>query len=226
MSDQPAPAPKPAPRRAEQDQATANLITATRQMIESARDDAAIAATLAGRGYDADKFSEGLALQQAAQDAFTIRQTAMAAQKQAAATLDGAEATAREMYLDFRETVRAVMTASADRTALGLTGKIPEDLQKFITTARASYTAAQSGPYAATLATYGFPAAAIAAAVAALDALSTADQAQTAAIAAAVQATANRDAAVKAVDQWSRQFKRIAAVALRAQPAQAKKLGL
>jgi len=232
MSDQPAPTPVPTPapktptRHAEQDQEVANFITETRQMIESARDDAVIAPLLAARGYDAASLAKGLALQQTAQSTFTLRQTAMAAQKGASAAAEGALAAARSAYVDFRETARATFSDSNARTALGLTGKIPEDLQKLITTARASYTAAQSAPYQATLATYGFPAATIASALAALDALSTADKAQNAAIAAAVKATSDRDAAVKALQQWAKQFKSIASVALRAQPIQAKKLGL
>lgn len=114
----------------------------------------------------------------------------------------------------------------ADQASLGLKGEAPRDAQKFITTARASYATAQTAPYATILATYGFPAETIAAAVAALDAFSKAGEAQTAAAAAAVQATADRGAAVDALKQWSKQFKNIAAVALRTQPAQAKKLGL
>ena len=57
-----------------------------------------------------------------------------------------------------------------------------------------------------------------------MDALSTTDEAQNAAIGAARQATARRDAAVKSLDDWGKQFKRIAKVALRDQPALAGKL--
>jgi hypothetical protein len=113
---------------------------------------------LAARGYDAAKLAEGLNLQQAAHAAFTARQTALAGQKQAIAAADGAEATARHTFDDFRETARAVFTASADRTALGLVDKIRNDTQKFITEVRTSDTTAQTEPYQATLATYGFPA--------------------------------------------------------------------
>jgi hypothetical protein len=228
MSDQPVtpPAPKTPSRRADQDQVIANLITETRQMIEIARDDPAIAPVLAGRGYDAAALAAGLALQQAAQDAYTARQIAMAAQQQAAATAADALAAARAAYTDFRETARSTFSDPNVRTALKVTGVIPEDLQKFLTAARASYTAAQSAPYQATLATYGFPAETLASAVAALDALSEAYKSQKAIGKDAVQATSDRDAAVKALNQWAKQFKGIASVALRAQPIQAKKLRL
>ncbi|MGC1376743.1 MAG: hypothetical protein WA821_10980 [Anaerolineales bacterium] len=228
MTDEPVspPAPTPTPKRAapraEQDQEIANMITETRQMIGVAQDDAELAALLATRGYDADTLAEGLSLQQAAQDAFTARQAASAAQKQAIANATEAEAAARQAYTDFRQTARALFAASAERAALGLTGDVPRDAQKFITLARASYAAAQSAPYAAALSKYGFSGQA----VAALDAFSKAGEAQNAAAAAAVKATADRDATAKALKQWSKQFKSIAAVALRAQPTQAKKLGL
>jgi hypothetical protein len=165
-------------------------------------------------------------LQQAAQAAFTVRQTALAAQKQAVAAADGAEATARHTFDDFRETARAVFTSAADRTALGVTGSVPKDQQKFITTARASYAAAQAEPYQAAFATYGFPAATIAVALATLDSFTTAIEAQKSAVGAATQATAAREAAVKELYAWVKQFSKIAAVALRAQPALTKKLGL
>jgi hypothetical protein len=225
MSDEPAPTPaptpKPASRHADQDQDVANLITEIKQMIGAAQGDAALGALLAARGYNAAKLDEGQRLQAAAQDAFNARQTAMAAQKQAASAQADAESAARQSYTDFRKIARTIFTAPADQSALGLTGEIPRDAQKFITTARASYTAAQSAPYAA-LAGYGFPAEALAA----LDAFSNAAQAQNAAAAQAVKATADRDAAVDALKQWNKQFKSVAAVALRGQPAQAKKLGL
>jgi hypothetical protein len=224
MTDEPTPTPtpKPAPPRAEQDQKIANLITETKQMIGIAQDDTALSALLAARGYDAATLAEGLALQQAAQDAFTTRQAARAAQKQAAANATKAEDAARQAYADFRQTARVLFAVPADQAALGLTGNAPKDAQKFITLARASYAAAQSAPYAALLSRHGISGQA----VAALDAFSKAGEAQSAAAAAAVKATADRDAAAKALKQWSKQFKSIAAIALRAQPAQAKKLGL
>jgi len=57
--------------------------------------------------------------------------------------------------------------------------------------------AAQAAPYQATLATYGFPAATLTAALGTLDAFSAEDQAHTAAVSQATQAIANRDAVVQ-----------------------------
>jgi hypothetical protein len=93
-----------------------------------------------------------------------------------------------------------------------------------ITLARASYQAAQAEPYASILATYGYPAATITAALAGLDAYSKADTDQNAAIGDATKATADRNAAVKALNVYMKQLRGIAKVALRKRPDLLKKL--
>jgi hypothetical protein len=213
-------------RRSEQDQATANLITEALQLFETARDDPEIAPLIAARGYDAAKLKEGLGLQAAAQAAFTARQTAIAMHKHASAAADGAESTARRTFDDFRETARAVFSAAADRAALGIANIAPKDQQKFITAAHASYTTAQTEPYQAALGTYGFSAQTLTAALATLDAFTAAIEAYKSAVGAAIQATAGREAAMKTLSAWIKQFKKIAAVALRDRPDLRKKLDL
>jgi hypothetical protein len=195
-------------------------------LIQIARDDAEIAPLLSPRGYTAQKLAEGLRLQEAAQAAFAARQNALAAQKQTAAAGDAAEDAARAAFTDFRGVARALFSSPAERTALGLTGLVSHDAQKFITTARASYTTAQAEPYKSALASYGYPAAAIKVAAGTLDAMTTAYEAQQSAAGAALQATTDRDAAAKALDTWVRQFSQIAAVALKSKPALARKLGV
>jgi len=78
---------------------------------------------------------------------------------------------------------------------------------------------AQTKAYQATLATYGFPAATLTAALATLDAFSDADKAHQSALSAATQVTADRDAAVEELNAWVKQFSKIAGVALKSQPA-------
>jgi hypothetical protein len=225
MTDPVVPTPKPVKRNAEQDQIIADKITAAAQYLDTVEGDPEISAVLVTRGYDTAKLKEGRTLHAAAQSAFTQRQLTMAAQGQATAGLSGNAATAREMVVDFRETVRSITAfTAADRVALKVNGTLPTDKQKFITLARASYEAAQQPPYAATLATYGFPAATITAALAALDAYSKADTDQNTAIGAATKATADRNAAVKALDAYMKQLRGIAKVALRKRPDLFKKL--
>jgi hypothetical protein len=225
MTDPAVPSQKPVKRRADQDQKIADQITADGQYLETVKTDPEILATLAGRGYAPAKLDEGLTLQRAAQAAFTHRQTMLAAQGHATAGLSGSIATAREMYIDFRDIVRSITGFTAnDRKALNASGAVPDDKQKMLTAARASYQAAQTEPYASTLATYGYPATVIDAALAALDAYSAADTDQNSAIGNATKATADRNAAVKALDVYMKQLRGIAKVALRKRPDLLKKL--
>jgi len=96
-----------------------------------------------------------------------------------------------------------------------------------ITVGRASYDAAlQSPTYQADLAKYGFPQANLQSAVALLDSLASADNAQEVAKAGAVRATQERDNAAKALKAWMSQFRGIAKVATRGRPDLLKKIGL
>jgi len=225
MTDTAVPSLKPVKRRADQDQKIADQIAADGQYLETVKTDAEILEILAARGYDAAKLDDGSTLQRDAQAAFTRRQVAMAAQSRATAGLSGNTATAREMYLDFRETVRAITDFTAsDRAALKAGGVVPDDKQKMITLARASYQAAQAEPFASILATYGYPPDAIAAALAALDAYAAADTDQNSAIGSAAKATTDRNAAVTALAVYMKQLRGIARVALRKRPDLLKKL--
>jgi hypothetical protein len=129
------------------------------------------------------------------------------------------------MYVDFRETVRAISEFTAsDRIALKVNGTIPADRQQMLTAARASYQAAQTEPYASRLATFGYPAAVITNALTALDAYSTADVNQNSAIGDATKATTDRNTAVADLDTYMKQLRQLAKVALRKRPDLLKKL--
>lgn len=223
---QPEPAPKPPVERAEQDQEIANNITEAEQVINTAKTDPEIAPLVAARGYDAETLAEGAALRAAAQSAFNQRQQALGDQRDASNAMDQAEKASRELYADFRETARALYGAGADQTKLGLKGNVPADLQKFITTARASYTAGQAEPYAAKLAKHGFKPETLAAALKGLDQLKDANETHRKASGDAIKATKTRDRAHDDLMAWMGRFKRIAKVALRRKPELRSKLKL
>jgi hypothetical protein len=212
--------------RAYQDQRLADCIAEAGHLVETVRADAALSSTLRGRGYDTQKLDTGAALQLAAQLAFNARQAALGAQKGATENVNAAESAARQTYADFRETVRAVFPNPADRAKLGAVGKVPQDTQPFITQARASYAAAQTDPYSAVLATYGFAASAVNNAVSGLDQLEAATEARRIAQGAALKATQDRNLACQALCGWVKQFRQIAKVAFRQKPEQRKKLKL
>jgi hypothetical protein len=134
--------------------------------------------------------------------------------------------TAAHMYADFRETARAVFTSTAERSALSINSNVPKDAQKFITVVRASYAAAQNDPYKTTLVKYGYPAAHIAEAVAALDAYSTSIESHGVSKSDAEKATTDRNAAYKELVKWNQQFTKIAKVATRTRSDLSKKLNL
>jgi hypothetical protein len=168
-----------------------------------------------------------MALQSAAQAAFTDRQQAFAGQKQAAADLAEADQAARGAYAAFRTTGRSLFIAAADRTALGLAGQVPDDTEKFVTAARAGYSAALETPaYLNELAQYGSPQATLQAGLVLLDALDATRAAHERAKAAAIRAPQQRDAAAANLDAWLRQFRGIAKVATRGRPDLARKLDL
>lgn len=223
----PAPAAKPAPRpRADQDQQVANDISDALELIQTAKTDADLGPLIAERGYDTEKLTAGAALQSTAQTAFNERQKAKAISDKAGGIFADAEAAARRVYAEFRETARVEFSLADDQTALGIKGKVPADLQKFITTAKASYAAAQAEPYASGIAKAGFKAAKLQCAVAAIerlpvqhaDALKAAGDAQTATLA--------RNAAHEALTEWIGKFRRLARLALKGQPGMMAKLKL
>ncbi len=121
---------------------------------------------------------KGAVLQSAAQAAYNGRQKASGKKKEATAPAAAAEESARVTYSDFRETARALFAEEAGLAKLGLKGKAPADLQKFITAARASYSGANDEPYASRLAKRGFKPADNVKAQAELKALATVDAEQ------------------------------------------------
>ncbi len=218
------PSPLPVKERADQDQAKLDRIVACGQKLAIALGDAEIVALLAPRGFDAAKLQAGVTLQQTALARFTARQSALKLPPQASAARESAEATAREMYSEFRENARRLYKSSADRANLALNGTVSKDTQKFIGMATISYTNAQKEPYAAVFADNGYPAAYLASALAAVEAFKLADQDQNAAIGAATKTTADRDAAFKELDRWMKIFERLTETALKHRPDLLKKL--
>src|SRR5882757_8555779 len=149
-------------KKAEQDQALANAIGAASKLIETARANAEILALLAPRGYDLAALDDALTTKYApAQAGFDARQVAMGIQSSATKALGDTEAQERKDFADYREIARTCFSTAADRIALGLNGTTPNDLDKFLTTATASYGAGKKAPYTAKLTVRGYAPASI-----------------------------------------------------------------
>ena len=143
------------------------------------------------------------------------RTEAIANQYRATRVVQDANRVARTAYGNFRMLAQIVLKTDADRTALSLNVRIPADRARFIRQARASFEAALTPDYAPALARRGYPESVIRDGLARLDALVAADAAQLAAKAAAQQATADRRAAMRRLDDWFIEFRDIAKIALR-----------
>ncbi len=214
-------------KRAEQDQAMANDISAALATLQTLRDDGEVSAVLAERGYDGAAADEAIAtLHEPAQAAYEARAAAMAKADGTQDLLDAAAVTERKDFADYRETARAVFPASDAKVALGLNGRTPPDLQKFLTAAKASYAAGKKAPYAEKLARRGYTAARIDAELAGIKLVGDLSSAAASAAGAAKKATADRDVAFKALKAWMGEFRRIAKRALRERGDLLTKLGL
>lgn len=206
-------------QRAEQDQKMANAISAASKWIETARDNAEIQALLAPRGYDVAVLEEALVTKyEPAQKAFEARQVAMGVLTSANSALAAAEAQERKDYADYREIARVSFPLAADHVALGLNGKAPADTEKFLTTAIASYSAGKKAPYTAKLTVRGYAPAAIEAELQGLKAVGNFAKAAKNAKGAAEKATITRNAAAKALKEWTAEFRKVAKRTLRGRP--------
>ncbi len=203
----------------------ANDITEAGQMFDKIEVSEEIRALLLPRGYGPEDLAEGRALQTSANETYGARQTAISRQRSASDAVGVLEPKVRETFADFRETVTKVI-AKPDWAGLGATGRVPGDTQKFITAVRNAYLAGKQPAYAAPLAKYGYPATTLDADLALLKAYESADSAHETAMGAATQATKDRNADSKALDQWLKQFKPLARLALKSKPGLVKELKL
>jgi len=230
MNDTLTPKPEPAARRgrANQDQALANRINQYRNALAAVQANAELGALLAPRGYDAAAIAAGVGLCDAAQTGFNVRQEAQAGQLQASVAMQSALKAARAGFDDFRKIARAIFkTDPAAQSALGATGRLPDDREKFQTAAAAAYAVALGhDAYLTALGKRGFGQAALAAEQVKLAALTQANAANETAQAAARRATIERDAAAKSLDGWWAEFRVVARIAFKDRPDLAGALGL
>lgn len=231
--DDPVPAPDPTPTPlppvrtpSPQDVKMAAAIADAKNFLTVAGSDPEIAPLLAVRSYDAAKIAAGLALQAAAQDAYTARQTEISAQDAISAALSDADDAARAAYSLFRENVRAAPFAEADVQALGVQGRVPLQRAAFLTMARAGYDVAATKPYSDVLKNFGYKAADLGAAAASLDALEAAAAAQNSESGDAKGATKARNDAFAALDSWMGDARRAAKLALKGRDDLLRKLAL
>lgn len=223
MTDNPNPQPSEPPAkkpRAAQDQADANLINTYRTRLTAIMSNTASVASLTPRGYDMAGLTEGLAACDLAQDKFNARQLAMDEKSAASKAAKQADKAARDGYADFAKIAAKVFKDNPTaKAAVVVSSRQLTDQEKFLTNVEAAYNAVTARvTYQAALSKRGYSADAIQAEQAKLRAVTTTSAAHEAAKQAATRATAERVAALKALNTWWGEFAATAQVALKDRP--------
>ena len=204
--------------RADQDQIIANFIGNMEGNLDALDGDPELAERMAKRGFVETRREEGRGALGELKATFQTRQVKLGTQGEKATLSDVAEKVAQTKYADFRGTVRTAFTAPDTRRALGVSGSVPKDTEKFLTLAETGYNAAAQAPYIAPLEGYGLDATERAASLASLTAFRAAREGHRSAIASAKAATKERDDAYKVALKWNRDLLRMAKIALRDRP--------
>jgi hypothetical protein len=225
------PPQKAAQPRSPQDKRQAREIATAGQIIRAvtadAENDAAIGLALTEGGYTAAELNRADGLQEAAQAALA-EQLAVGGTKDAAnKAYAAAEKSLTTLYLNLRGLARsAFLKDRASLVKLGISGNAPRSLADLL---NASETLVRNAPlplYADKLTRRGVTAAKLQNLQARLAALQEADRVQEAAKGALPPATAKRNAAALALNDWLVEFKAFAKVQFKDQPDVLKRWGL
>ena len=147
---------KPKTRNA-QDQRIADRIARSRTLLNRINSNPALAAKCAERSFDHARIQEGIALTDALQNKFAERQSALGTQNTEVAAMKQGYQLAYNAFFELRESSRiAYPDDPGSRAALGATGTIPTDSERFQTMVRAALLVAAQSPHKADLATVGF----------------------------------------------------------------------
>jgi len=204
--------------RREQDRKVSNLIEEAETLIGAVQADPFVAEKLAGVGYDAARYAEGLELQKDLVVKFAARANAIGERRLAATVLNTRDENAREEYTAFRKVARTLFKSDQEHSRLSLHGDVPEDRQSFMAEAESSYLNASQEPFISVFKNYGYPLEKLQALQAALAEINRADEAQAAIINASKAATAERDAAAEDLAEWIRRLRNMTKVALKDHP--------
>jgi hypothetical protein len=177
-----------------------------------------VADLLAEGGYTSAEFDTAFTLYQAAQAAFAARQTADGALEAASTAFKAANKDARKAYDKLRELAQSAFQRDKDaRTALGLSGPVSQDLQKFISAARTFVqVGSANSAYTAKLTQRGVTPAKLQDLGLKIDALVAA--AQSFADADTGAATTNRNNKVQALTRWLTEYRSFVKAQFKDQP--------
>lgn len=204
--------------KADQDQVIMNFAGDMENNLDALDSDEELAALMLKRGFTETKREEGRGVLGELKATVQTRQVTLGTQGEKATQSEDDEKIARQKYADFRKIVRTAFTSSDTRKALGVSGLVPVDTEKFLVLAEAGYNAALEAPYKAALEALGFDSAEQAASMVTLTTFKAARTAHRAAIAEAQAATKTRDDAYKIARKWNTTLMNMAQIALRERP--------
>jgi hypothetical protein len=167
-----------------------------------------------------------MALVQAASGGVARRQEKLGGKKDAVDELHLSAQGAREAYANFREIARASFPDPGDRIALGLTGDVPEDFQRFVTAAHTSYTNAGKPAFAAKMKKRNYPPDRLATLLQNLENFTHDKSKKDEAAGEAIDSTEERNDAYDALRAYLKELKGVARGALRGKPGLRAKLEL
>ena len=216
-------APKPAvikkrKPRSDQDSQIKNDLTAWKNVLDTLHADVAAMTALSARGQGEAKFSLLYTFQSTVQSDYNARQDMLDSISGGQRVFTEARTTTTERYSDYRKTIQVLYTDSKTRTALGASGKVPMDIDKLVTQARAAYATAKNAAYTTVLSANGYDEAKLTESEALLTTLTAARTSLNGLTAAAQGATQKRDESYKALRTELRTFLGIARLALKDRP--------
>jgi hypothetical protein len=203
-----------------------SYVTDADRFLSIASTDPEIQSILAEHGYDAAEIAQGMELVKAASGGVAKRQEKLGGKKGAMDDLNLSADGARETYAAFREIARAAFPDQADRVALGLTGDVPEDFQRFITAAHTSYTNASKPAYTVKMTRRGYAPSRLATLLENLDSFAEDQSKKVGAAGEAMDSTEERNTAYAALRAYMKELKGVARGALRGKPGLRAKLEL
>jgi len=200
----------------------------SRLMLSNSRNDADIQPLLAPFGYDPERIDEGLALLDAAAEQMRTQQIEYAEQYAASTAYTEAVATLRATYARHVKLARvAFKPGTLAHSKLALTGVRRRDREGLLTQAEQFYrTLASETSLTETTARYTLDAEAVTAALAQVEAVKVAREAQAKEAGEAQQATKTRNAAIAEARAYMSDFRTIAKIALAEVPQLSERIGI
>jgi hypothetical protein len=203
-------------------------LTEAETALDNALTDASLLDALGAFGYDEATLQEGQTLLEAAQDAQQTMAAEYSDQYEATDALNEAYEEANATYMQHLQVARVALKEHRGAAeGLKLSGRRKRTIPGWADQARTFYdNALADADVQAALGQFGIASEDLTAAQAQVEAVADANSTQEQAKGDAQDATAARDEAVDALDDWMADFRAIARVALEAQPQQLEKLGI